>query len=120
MFDGKFALALSARPPVPNGSFSQSPSGYDEFLEKCGSKLHIRVYSGAVTRHLLLWTDPSKPGGEGPLLGITLPDLRRVSIQIPSHTAAEPAVQVVLGSRHIYLLDGNSERVWVTNIPKTA
>jgi hypothetical protein len=103
-FDGKFAIAYSQRVYPLNPTI---PSTFAFNLERCGSKLRLKIGSPTVVSpHLIVWSN----------VGIMLPSLRRVRIELPAHFG--PALSITMASRHMYLVSGNSGKVWIANIPR--
>jgi hypothetical protein len=118
-FDGSFAISSSALPPKPD--FPQS-AGQSSYLERCGSKLHLRLPSQlSVWNETAILTGFDQRQGNGfkrtvSITGLKLPGLRPLRIRKPlalQKGGALPSVEgTVLTTRHLYLLD-RPGRVWM-------
>jgi hypothetical protein len=122
-FDGSFAISFSALPPKPG--FPQS-AGQSSYLERCGSRLRLRVRSNlSAWNATAILTGFDQRQGNGfkktvYITGLELPSLRPLRIRKPlalQKGGVLPSVEgAVLTTRHLYLLD-RSGRVWMAPAP---
>ena len=101
-----------------DGSFAIAGSLHGAYLERCGTRLHERVDpAGTATAnvHAIVWqSGNTRLVGPHQLSGVFLPSRRRFVIRIPAFI--DYPNQIVLSSRHLYVVDNNS--VWVATSPR--
>jgi hypothetical protein len=102
-----------------DGSFAIAGSAQGAFLERCGTRLHERVDpAGAPTANAqaIIWqSGNTRLIGSHQLSGLFLPSRRRFVVRIPAFI--DYPNQILLSSRHLYVVDNNNQ-VWVATSPR--
>lgn len=103
---------------TPDGRFAIATGPTGRFLERCGTSLHLALDSGpfmTISTRALFWL----AGPHGPIDGILLPSLRRVTITGPPGDL----IFLSVSNRYVYVeaaaFPSSLTRIWSAPLPMT-